>query len=37
LAPVEPLRDVPADRPTQARMLETWNQTRRDRAATNTE
>jgi phenylacetic acid degradation protein len=34
--PVEPLREVPADRPTQARVLETWNQTRRDRAETNT-
>ena len=35
--PVEPLRAVPADRPTQARILDTWNQTRRDRAATTSE
>ncbi len=26
--PVEPLREVPADRPTQSAMLKTWNQTR---------
>jgi carbonic anhydrase/acetyltransferase-like protein (isoleucine patch superfamily) len=28
--PVEPLREVPADRPTQSAMLKTWNQTRPD-------
>jgi carbonic anhydrase/acetyltransferase-like protein (isoleucine patch superfamily) len=28
--PVEPLREVPADRPTQLAMLKTWNQTRPD-------
>jgi phenylacetic acid degradation protein len=26
--PVEPLREVPANRPTQSRVLETWNATR---------
>ncbi len=28
LQPVEPLREVPANRPTQSAMLKTWNQTR---------
>lgn len=28
---VEPLRDVPADRPRQSAMLKTWNDTRTDR------
>jgi phenylacetic acid degradation protein len=28
--PVEPLREVPTDRPTQSAMLKTWNQTRPD-------
>lgn len=29
-APCEPLREVPADRPTQSSSYQTWNETRRD-------
>ncbi len=32
--PVEPLRDVPADRPTQMAMLETWQQRKPDSSNT---